>query len=211
MKKNIIGGYTLTCMGDEGEFTYVKTLKENQMIDNLTLHLLKEDGSDYKVRDFINGCGSDERQYNYPGIDLHIGSLMKTRHGEFDEYHTSGDNLNFVSNKGITDSYNFCLRLINLIENNFYYVNTKLCEPQLGKYGLYNMIGASKDEKKSLDVLTFRNILFLTDGKHNILDISKKLKIETMTILKYIEILKSKNLVKKISVKICNEYYKKSI
>tara|TARA_B110000908_G_scaffold151462_1_gene186202 strand:- start:1476 stop:2753 length:1278 start_codon:yes stop_codon:yes gene_type:complete len=198
MKKNVIGGYTLTCVGDEGEFTYLKTRKENQMIDNVTLHLLEESGLKYKIRQFLT-CGSDERQYNYPGIDLNIGSLMKSKYGEFNEYHTSADNLDFVSQKGLEDSYNFYLKCIELIENNHYYVNTKLCEPQLGKHGLYNMTGGrtkfnSVDEK--IDPQHFRKILYYFDGNNDLIDISKILKMKLSLINKIVNILLKKNLIK---------------
>jgi aminopeptidase-like protein len=199
MKKNIIGGYTLTCLGDEGDFTYLKTRKENQMIDKITLHLLEKSGLNYKVREYYT-CGSDERQYNYPGVDLNIGSLMKTKYGEFDEYHTSGDNLNFVTPNGLNDSYNFYLKCIELIENNHIYVNTKICEPQLGKHGLYNMVGGrtkSNNIFEKIDPQHFRRILYYLDGNNDLISISNILNIELQLIYKIIKILLDKKLIKK--------------
>ena len=202
MKKNIIGGYTLTCLGDEGEFTYLKTRKENQMIDKVTLHLLEESGLKFKIRDFKT-CGSDERQYNYPGVDLNIGSLMKSKYGEFDEYHTSADNLDFVSQKGLEDSYNFYLKCFELIENNNYYVNTNLCEPQLGKHGLYNMTGGRTKYnfvEEKIDPQCFRKALYYFDGSHDLIDISKILKIKLSLIYEIVNILLKKKLIVQLSI-----------
>jgi aminopeptidase-like protein len=173
MKKNIIGGYTLTCLGDEGDFTYLKTRKENQFVDKITLFLLKESGLKYKVRDF-HTCGSDERQYNYPGIDLNIGSLMKTKYAEFDEYHTSADNLDFVTVKGLKDSYDFYIKCINLIEVNHFYKNNILCEPFLSKHGLYTDIGALKTIENIGEYC--RRILYYCDGNNDLIDIYEILK-----------------------------------
>ncbi len=191
MKKNIIGGYVITCVGDEGEFTYLKTRQENQFIDRITLAVLDSKKINYKVRDYIT-CGSDERQYNYPGIDLNIGSLMKSKYGEFDEYHTSADNLDFVTEKGLNDSFNMYLDCIELIENNFIYSNKILCEPFMSKYNLYNDIGASKNKN------IFSNILLLTrliDSKNDLIDLSNKSKIDIKNIYEIIKILVQKNII----------------
>ena len=145
LKENVIGGYVITCVGDEGKFTYLKTRKENQLVDKITIFVLENNVELFNIRDFIT-CGSDERQYNYPGIDLNIGSLMKTKYHEFPEYHTSADNLNFISEKGLIDSLNIYIKCINLFEINHFYISNTLCEPQLGKYGLYNNIGGECDK-----------------------------------------------------------------
>ena len=197
MKKNVIGGYVLTCVGDEGEFTYLKTRKENQFIDKITLFLLEQSGSNYKIRDF-HTCGSDERQYNYPGIDLNIGSLMKSKYGEFNEYHTSADNLDFVTPKGLGDTYEFYINCLYLIEQNHYYMNTKLCEPKLGKYGLYNLVGGSKSNKENIGNIgnNCRKILYYCDGDFDLIDISNKLNIKMSDMIFIINKLIENNLVK---------------
>jgi len=194
MKKNTIGGYVLTCLGDEGLFTYLKTKKENQFIDKLTLFLLEQSGLKYKIRDFQT-CGSDERQYNYPGIDLNIGSVMKTKYGEFNEYHTSADNLQFVTTKGLKDTYDFYIKCFELIEVNHYYVNTNLCEPMLGKHGLYDLIGASKTQQGNIGEVC-RVILYYCDGEHDLIDISNKLNIELIEVINILDKLIEKDLVK---------------
>tara|TARA_B100001248_G_scaffold258954_1_gene244146 strand:- start:1740 stop:3002 length:1263 start_codon:yes stop_codon:yes gene_type:complete len=195
MQENIIGGYVLTCVGDEGEFTYLKTRKENQLVDKVTLFLLDQSGLNYKIRDY-HTCGSDERQYNYPGIDLNIGSLMKTKYGEFEEYHTSADNLDFITPKGLQETYNLYIKCLDLIENNHYYMNTKLCEPMLGKYGLYNLLGASKNLKNNIGQYC-RKILYYCDGEHDLIDISNKLKINIDEVIVILKKLLSNNLLKK--------------
>jgi aminopeptidase-like protein len=178
LKENVIGGYVVTCVGDEGEFTYLKTRKDNQLVDKITLYILDNFQESYKVREYIT-CGSDERQYNYPGIDLNIGSLMKTKYHEFPEYHTSADNLNFVSEKGLTDSLNMYMKCINLFEINHFYKTNTFCEPQLGKYGLYNNLGGECDKynNNKIDGHLISKFLKYCDGDYDLIDISKKLNI----------------------------------
>ena len=118
---------------------------------------------------------------------------MKTKYAEFNEYHTSADNLNFVTPKGLNDSYNFYLKCIDLIECNHYYVNTKLCEPMLGKYGLYNMIGASKTSENIGEYS--RKILYYCDGKNDLIDIYKILDIKFEKLKDIIQILCNKKII----------------
>ena len=178
LKENVIGGYVITCVGDEGKFTYLKTRKENTLTDKITLYTLENNVNNFNIRDYLT-CGSDERQYNYPGVDLNIGSLMKSKYHEFPEYHTSADNLDFVSEKGLNDSLNMYIKCIELFEINHYYKTNTICEPQLGKYGLYNNIGGESDKynKDKIDGHLISKFLKYCDGDYDLIDISKKLNI----------------------------------
>ena len=82
-----------------------------------------------------------------------------------------------------------------LIENNHYYINMKLCEPMLGKYGLYNFVGASKCATDNIGA-NCRQILYYCDGKHDLIDISNKLNINIDDIIFIINKLTANDLVK---------------
>ena len=190
MKKNIIGGYVITCVGDEGDFTYLQTKNENQFFD-LTLFILNQKNINFKLRDFST-CGSDERQYNYPGIDLNIGSLMKTKYHDFNEYHTSADNLDFVSEKGMNESYNMYIECINLIEKNRIYSNKTLCEQFLSKYNLYTLIGPIDRNSIFFDLV---KVIRYIDSKNDLIDLSKKLNISIDRLYKIIDLLLENKLI----------------
>jgi len=194
LKKNIIGGYVITCVGDNGKFTYLQTRQENQLTDKVTIFTLNEMCVDWNLRSYID-CGSDERQYNYPGVDLHIGSLMKTKYLEFDEYHTSGDNLNYIKEHALNDSLNMYIKCLNIFENNFKYISNSICEPRLCVHGLWDNIGGTKNIK---DKSLYIKILYYCDGKHDIIDICNKLNKTFDVLLNYILILYKKKLIKKI-------------
>ena len=197
LKENVIGGYVVTCSGDEGEFTYLKTRKDNQLVDKITLYTLENNVKNFNIRDYIT-CGSDERQYNYPGVDLNVGSLMKSKYHDYPEYHTSADNLDFVSEKGLNDSLNMYIKCIELFETNHYYKTNTLCEPQLGKYGLYNNVGGECDKynKDKIDGHLISKFLKYCDGGHDLIDISKKLNINIEISKLIVDKLLIKNLVK---------------
>jgi len=192
LKNNVIGGYTITCVGDEGDFTYLETRKTNQLVDKITKFVLESSNIKYKIRHFIT-CGSDERQYNYPGIDLNIGSLMKTKYEEFSEYHTSADNLSFITLKGLDDSFNMYLKCFEIFENNKIYKNKILCEPKLGKYGLYNLVGGVTIFNNLIDKI--RLVLYYLDGNNDIIDICNILNISFNDCIYLIYLLINNNLI----------------
>ncbi len=135
-------------------------------------NVLKHSGSGYQVREF-DPYGHDERQYCSPGINLPVGCFSRTPHGEFAEYHTSADNLNFVRPEYLADSFTRCLSVLQLLDNNRRYVNLNpMCEPQLGKRGLYRMMGGKQDS--GIEELPLLWVLNLSDGEHSLLDISDR-------------------------------------
>ena len=101
MKKNIIAGFNISCIGDDRCYSFVPTRYGNTLSDKVSKHVLKH--IDYVEYSFLDR-GSDERQYNSPGINLPIGSIMRSKYATFPEYHTSADNLKFVKPKYLMKS-----------------------------------------------------------------------------------------------------------
>jgi hypothetical protein len=89
--------------------------------------------------------GYDERQYCSPGFNLPVGCLMRARHGQFPEYHTSADNLQFVQPTALETSLALCATILATLDGNACYRNLlPKGEPQLGKRGLYRAIGGQQ-------------------------------------------------------------------
>ena len=104
MKKNIIGGYVLTCIGDNRSYSYLQTKYNNTISDQAARQAFKQLKIKFKQYSFLHR-GSDERQFNSPGIDLGIGSLMRSKYGTYPEYHTSLDNFKLVNLKGLNGGF----------------------------------------------------------------------------------------------------------
>lgn len=165
-------GLVAACLGDSGKFTYKKSRQGDAEIDRAVINVLRNSGDDYEIIDFIP-FGYDERQYCSPGFNLPVGCLMRTPHGQYTQYHTSADNLDFVQPEYLAESFSTCVSIFDVLENNNKYINENpKCEPQLGKRGLYQMTGGQKDRKeKELSMLW---VLNLSDGSNTLLDISDK-------------------------------------
>jgi aminopeptidase-like protein len=142
--------------------------------------ILKESGEAFEIRDF-SPYGYDERQFCSPGFNLPVGCLMRTPHGQYPEYHTSADNLDFVRPDYLADSFSKCLAIVEIIERNRVYRNLNpKCEPQLGKRGIYSQIGGQTDGKSQELALLW--VLNLSDGKNSLLDIAEKSSLKFSTV-----------------------------
>jgi aminopeptidase-like protein len=165
-------GLVVACVGDGGTMTYKKSRRGNAEIDRAVLHVLNHAGKPFRIKEFIP-YGYDERQYCSPGFNLAVGSLTRTPHGEFPQYHTSEDNLEFVRPEFLEDSLATYLSVLRVLEDNKTYVNLNPhCEPQLGKRGLYRPMGGQTDEP--LNELAMLWVLNLSDGDHTLLDIAER-------------------------------------
>lgn len=169
-------GLVLACVGDAGKITYKKSRRHNAEIDRAVVQVLKDAGEPYAVLDF-SPYGYDERQFCSPGFNLPVGCFMRTPHGQFPEYHTSADDLQFVKPEYLADSLAKCLSTILILEDNKKYLNQNpKCEPQLGRRGLYGSIGGQAGGRNR--ELAMLWVLNLSDGGHSLLDIAEQSGLE---------------------------------
>ncbi len=200
MKKNTIAGYQLTCLGDDRTYSFLPSRQENSLSDKIGRHILKWTYKKFKTYSWLDR-GSDERQYNSPGIEIPVASIMRSKYGEYPEYHTSDDNLKkVVSPKGLQGGYEIIKKSITAIENNCYPISNFLCEPMLSKRKLYP-IYKQNDQNITSDLADFKLINFLSycDGKNSLLEIAEKCNVPIWSLYPHLEILlKNKVISKKI-------------
>lgn len=165
-------GLVVACVGDAGPMHYKRSRRGDAEIDHIVACALDESGEPYTLLDF-SPYGYDERQYCSPGFNLPVGSLTRTPHGRYPQYHTSADNLELVRPEHIEASLAIYLRVVELLEQNRTYVSTNLkCEPQLGKRGLYGSLGGSQNPKAIEMAMLW--VLNSADGNHSLLDIKQR-------------------------------------
>jgi aminopeptidase-like protein len=171
LKKHLVAGYVVTCIGDAGSFTYKRSRQETALADRAAEHTLKHSRKPYKTLDF-SPLGSDERQYCSPGFNLPVGSLMRSMYGTYPEYHTSLDNKAFISFEAMAESVEMYLKVMKTLESNRLYKNLfPYGEPQLGKRGLYETLGRNTIPELSSAVFWLLNY---ADGEHDLLWIAEK-------------------------------------
>lgn len=179
-------GLTLTCLGDSHPFTYKRTVTGQADIDRAAEHVLATSGLPHHIIDFFP-YGYDERQYNSPGFRLAVGSLMRGRHGQFPEYHTSGDNLDFVSADRMLESLGICRAIVEVLERNRVFRNlAPFGEPQLGTRGLYRALGGSDIPNLQMAMLW---VLNQSDGELALLDVARRAGLDFRAVRKAADLL----------------------
>ncbi|MCF6157332.1 MAG: DUF4910 domain-containing protein [wastewater metagenome] len=187
-------GLVAACLGDSGKFTYKKSRRGDAEIDRVVINALKNSTFDYEVRDFIP-YGYDERQYCSPEFNLPVGCLMRSPYGQYPQYHTSSDNLEFIHPRYLAESFSLFLMIFDTLENNKAYVNQNpKCEPQLGKRGLYQMTGGQQDRKRK--ELAMLWVLNLSDRNNTLLDISERSGLAFPVIREAASLLVKNNLLR---------------
>lgn len=194
LKKHVKCGFVLTCVGDEGDFSYLPSRYGNTLADKLVLNLLNTEVKNFKTYSYLER-GSDEREYCFPGVDLPLCLLMKSKFGKYKEYHTSLDNLDFVTPKGLQESYDMYVKIIETLENNYTYKVATICEPFMSKYGLYETISF----RGSSYTRTLMNFLVYSDGNNDLIDIANLIKESAYNIIDIAHLLEEKKLINKVT------------
>jgi aminopeptidase-like protein len=190
LKKNIICGFNLSCVGDERAYSYIGSRMGNTLADS-ALQAAMIDLDNVKKYSFLDR-GSDERQYCAPGVDLPFCGFCRTKYEEFPEYHTSADNFDVVTSEGLEGSFNVMKSIIDAFEMKLYPKIVVKCEPQLGKRGLRPTIS----QKGHNDNANMRaDFIAYSDGKHSLFDISIKIKRKLSKVISEALILKQNNLI----------------
>jgi aminopeptidase-like protein len=165
-------GIVLAGLGDRGPLTYKRSRRDGALVDRASAHVLEHSGLPHRVLDF-SPYGYDERQFCSPGFDLPVGRFGRTPHGEYPEYHTSTDDLAFVDDRCLGESLDTLLAILEVLEGDRTYRNTHpKGEPQLGRRGLYRLIGGSVDAHALELALLW--VLNQSDGRHSLLDIATR-------------------------------------
>ena len=167
LKKNFLAGFNLTCVAGPGKLAFLESKNTDSISQIFTERVLKELNYSFKRHSFLDR-GSDERQYSWPGNDLDFISLMHSKYSEYLEYHTSRDNLSFISPKNFKRIFEIYASILNQINKSYFPKAINFCEPKMDKLIDYN-----KKFKFVRDVLNF---LIYCDGNRDIITISNKIR-----------------------------------
>lgn len=190
LKKNVIGGFNLSCIGDERQHSCMLSKYQNSPSDKSIIEAYKKLKLNYKIYSFLKR-GSDERQYNSPGIDLKISSIFRSKYAEYPEYHTSLDNFNLVTLEGIKGGLKVSKTAIQILLKKIIPKNKILCEPNMGKRDLYPTLSTGRI-RPAEDIMNF---LTYADGKNDLETISKYIKKNYSETIRLYNFLKKKELV----------------
>jgi aminopeptidase-like protein len=168
LRSRTAAGFVLTCVGDERTWSFMPSRSGDSWADRIARHVLSHIAPQHRVYSFLER-GSDERQYCSPGVDLPVCSVMRSKYATYPEYHTSLDDMSFVTPAGLQGSYEAHLRIIDVIESDCVPSYRVLCEPKMSDRGLRPTIGkrGSADAGRAM-----MNLLAYADGRTPLLDIA---------------------------------------
>jgi aminopeptidase-like protein len=196
---NIKHGLVISGVGDGGGPIYKRSRRGEARIDRVMSHAFAHAGKAGTIFDYFP-YGYDERQYCSPGFDLPVGLFQNSKYGDYAEYHTSGDNLTFVRPAHLEASYDLISTALQILEEDGTFLSTNpKCEPQLGKRGLYGLLGGDKDA--AAKQMTMLWTLAYADGKHSLLDIAEKARVPFRDVKRMSDLLKEHGLLKALEAK----------
>ena len=190
-------GLVVTCVGDSGPFRYKRSRRGDAEIDRVVAHVLRVTGVPHECVDFTP-YGYDERQYCSPGFDLPVGSLTRSSHGRYPEYHTSADDLELVRPEHLAESLRRYREVVRVLQGNARYRNLEpFGEPQLGRRGLYrSTAGWLTDASDEMAMLW---VLNLSDARHTLLDVSERASIPFERVRRAADALLAAGLLEEIA------------
>lgn len=194
MKQHVIAGYNISCVGDDRTYSYVESPYADTLSDRVAQNVLHFHYPDYKRYSFLHR-GSDERQYCSPLVGLPLCAICRSKYEEYPEYHTSADNLSLVTPTGLYGAYEVFRKCIDLLEKNTTYRVTVMCEPQLGKRGLYPTLSRRGSINATRKMTAF---IAYADGRHDLIEISNKIGIDTQELFPIINQLMECNLIEEV-------------
>jgi len=183
MKERTIAGFVLSCVGDDRAYSYLETRKGDTLTDRVMRNVLGFAHPEYKTYSFLER-GSDERQYNAPGVDLPVCDFCRSKYTEYPEYHTSADDMTVISPEGFAGAYDVMTQVLKALEYNRYYRVTCFCEPQLGKRGLY-----PTESRKGIyeEVKKLTNLIAYADGEEDLIGISSRIGVPVEDLIPNVE------------------------
>lgn len=195
--KAIDNGLVITTCGGLGQYGYKQSWNKNNFINQMIEDVFNENKIDFITYPF-DIHGSDERQYSSQGFKIDCATITKDRYYEYDYYHTSLDNLDFVIAANLNRALYLYLQLIDKMDKNLVYQNLyPNCEVMLSKHNLYPKTGGAllpNTNVSSLDIILWS--LFCMDGSITLYEISKQLDVSISMIYEEAKRLEAKKIVK---------------
>jgi aminopeptidase-like protein len=191
LKQNVIAAWNFTCMGGPGNFRFLKSSYGSSVADKISTQLLLENNEKFSLKSFLTR-GSDERQFSSPNIGIPMVSIMRSAYGEYDYYHTSKDDLDFITEESLQKSLELMKQIIRRMEDTKFYRSTIKGEPFLHKYGLYATLHGGPKTIGSREIL---NVIHFCDARNSISEIANLASLSEAKTQQIIDLLLNLGLI----------------
>ena len=193
--------FNLTCVGGKNEWNFLPSKKGDTYTDTVARFALNNLKINFKTHDFQNR-GSDERQYSTPNVNMNMVSIMRSKYHDYDEYHTSLDDLNFMTPEFLQQSFNFYESLIEILEQDVRVFSKIKGEPNLN-YLLRRVERGGQLHGSLKERLAFSEFMMYADGR-TLVEICSKASLDFKTGLNVLKKLREEKLVEVLHLEINN-------
>lgn len=197
LQDKVICAFNLTCVGDDRTYSIIHSKYGNTLADKVLTTVLKSHDPKFGEYSYLKR-GSDERQYQAPGVDIPMVCFCRSKYHIYPEYHTSADNLDIISPDGLGGSLDVMIKCIDGLEANAKYRITCLGEPQLGKRGLMPTMSSKETYK---DTLAMKDICAYADGSNDLFELSEIIEQPLERVVNVVNKLKDAGLLEEVSGK----------
>lgn len=190
LKSRVRAGWVLTCLGDDRSYSFLPSRLGGTLADRVSEEVLS--GREHRTFSYLDR-GSDERQWCAPGVDLPVCSVMRSKYGTYPEYHTSLDDLSFVSPAGLQGGFDVLVECLSTLEDRPRWRSLVYGEPQLGKRGLYSTlsnIGSAMSARPLLNVLAY------CDGNHDVNELASLTGMSGRQVTEALDVLAREGLIR---------------
>ena len=200
--KNIDQALVVTGVAGPGKFGYKQCYEIDHPINYYIEEVFQENSIDFVTYPF-DIHGSDERQYSSQGFRINTASLTKDKYYEYEYYHSSLDDLEFVDSEYMAKTLDLHVQLLDKLDRNILFKNkVDHCEVMLSKHDIYPKTGGDLLPAGKMSALDIRLwLLFLCDGKTFLHEVSKRLKVPIETIYQEAMILSDLGVLERIEAK----------
>lgn len=191
LKRRVKAGFVVVSVGDDRAHSFIPSRSGKTVADRVSRHVLRHMAPDF-VHYSFRDRGGDERQYCSPGVDLPVVSIVRTKCLVNPEYHTSEDNLDLISSKGLAGAYDVYRRVFECLERNLTYKVATLCEPRLGSRNLYP---SRVSNTYAAEIQNLVDVCAYSDGTTDLLGIADELGVSMWDLFDAVSALERSALI----------------
>lgn len=171
----VVAGFVVSCVGDDGPFSHIESPLGNNPADQLVSLTADSQGISLQKFDWLQR-GSCERNYCWPTPNLPFCGISRSKYGTYAEYHTSADDLSFISERGLEGSLEFLKSLVVMANTQVFPKAVSVGEPFMTP--LFADL-AMHELKNKLSVRRLIDFLSYCDGQHSLAVIGRYIRSDS--------------------------------
>ena len=171
-KQSLAAGFVVSCVGKTTSPSIITSRSGDSYSDRVAKLAYQGNLHKFHIYDQLKR-GSDERQYCSPALDLPVTVLTGHRFGDYEEYHTSMDNLKFITHEEFDTMRKTLFDVVYILEHDETYISSEVCEPMLSRYSLMPTINNALINQ-STPSRSIKNLVHFSDGRTPLSSIAYK-------------------------------------